>query len=221
MSLALYTSALIVWLIAIYNLAKIPWYLGWVNTPNYGLETSMPFHRMGYRGPKLTSHPTLFLAPHALMGAALLTLFGVYLVMEDTVPQFMHLYVAVSIVFGLHAIPERQGIPNRTKEGKPLNEVALTLLFSGTLLIFLGFPSVGMTISVLPLLGAAGMELSKPLKWCILRLLGREGPSISPDGDQPLPRNPNGYSGCPCGKFFDINNDVYPVLPEFRYTTIE
>lgn len=220
-------SAAILLLIAVYNLAKIPWYLGWLPTPAYGLETSMPFHWAGYRGPKLTSHPTLFLAPHAFMGSMLMTILAAYLVMSDDVrTTLIRIYVVVALVFGIHTIPERQGIPNRTKGGKPLNETAFALLCLGCLFILFDYQLIGLIITMIPLLGAAVLELSKPMKWGLQLLLRRDHDNVpssfhSPDGDQPLPRNPNGYSACPCAKFFDIDKEVYPVPPETHYMPIE
>ena len=201
--------AILLFVIAAYNVSKIPWYLGCVKTPSYGLEASIPFSLIGFRNRKLISHPTLFLAPHALMGSCLLSLFGIYM-LKGYSEWIGTAFFGLALVFVIHAFPERQGVPNRYS-GKPINQIA-----SGTVLLgcvvgwFLQMPQLGMAIAVLPLLGAAVLEAKGPIPFCLQKALGREVDSESPDGDSPLPRNMEGYTGCcPCAKFFDIDKSPY------------
>lgn len=116
-------------------------------------------------------------------------------------------FFGLAVVFALHAFPERAGVPNRTS-GQPLNEIAIGLVVIGCFLGWL-LPQVGMWIVVIPLLAAAVMEARGPIPYCIQKLMGQDPVSESPDGDSPLPRNMEGYTGCPCAKFFDIDKSVY------------
>lgn len=202
------TLGLLLYFIALYNVSKIPWYLGWIKTPDYGLEASITVSLIGFRSRKLIAHPTLFLAPHALMGAALLTLYGSYLIFGYS-KSIGNAFFAMGVIFALHAIPERNGVPNRYAQ-KPINEAAIVVLLAGCAIgYFAGKPQMGMSIGLLPLLFAAGLEARKPLPFCIQKALGKEVHAASLDGDQPLPRNKQGYSSCPCAKFFDIDDAPY------------
>lgn len=201
--------AVVLFVIAAYNLSKIPWYLGCLKTPSYGFEASVPFSLMGFRARKLISHPTLFLAPHALMGSCLLSLFGMFMLngYSETIGTA---FFGLAVAFVIHAYPERAGVPNRYS-GKPINQVASTTVLIGCVLgWFLNMPRLGMSIALVPLLGAAVLEAKGPIPFCVKKALGQSVESESPDGDSPLPRNMDGYTGiCPCAKFFDINKSVY------------
>lgn len=201
--------------LAAYNLSKLPWYLGLVGVPNYGLEASMPFHPLiGYRGSKLQSHPVLFLAPHVVMGSSLLTLFGLYL-RGDVDVDTSSIFLPLSLIFAVHVIPERSGIPNRSK-GLPLNEVCVAMILSAApaALFFsnaLLSKDTAMKICVVPCIGAAVMELL-PVIACAVKKIKTKGGYVatSEDGDKPLKRNMSGYSRCPFAKAVDITTQGYP-----------
>ena len=201
--------AILLFIIALYNLSKIPWYLGCLKTPSYGFEASVPFSPLGFRARKLISHPSLFLAPHALMGSCLLSLFGLYMLYGYS-KTLGKTFFGLAVVFVVHAYPERAGVPNRYS-GKPINQVASATVLIGCVLgWFLQMPQLGMSIALLPLLGAAVLEAKGPIPFCVKKALGQSVESESPDGDSPLPRNMDGYTGiCPCAKFFDIDKTVY------------
>jgi len=205
----------ILFLLAAYNLSKLPWYLGLAPVPKYGLETSMPFHGLiGFRGSKLQSHPVLFLAPHATMGSIALVLFGLYLRHDDNIITAYHrnFFIPLTVVFVLHAIPERSGVPNRTKK-LPLNEICCITNLSVAIIFYAGFLSLemAMKIAIIPFLGAAVMELL-PVISCIIKKIKTKGEfkCQSGDGDEPLKRNMSGYSGCPFAKAVDITTQGYP-----------
>lgn len=197
---------------AAYNISKLPWYIGasWIPIPNYGLEASMPLHSLiGFRGVKLGSHPVLFLAPHVVMGAVLLTLYSVFLLGVD----FDHrIYYALAVFFAIHVIPERAGFPNRTYF-LPCNEGAVALVFLGSALAMTGrvTENVGMHIVFAPMLAALVIEMG-PLLMCFGKQVLSNGKfqCESQDGNTPLMRNMNGYSGCPFAKRVDITTSEYP-----------
>lgn len=196
--------------LAAYNLSKLPWYLGMAPIPTYGLEASMPFHPLiGYRGFKLWSHPVLFLAPHAIMGSSLLILYGLYL---RGIQEFTTYFYSLAVVFAVHVIPERAGIPNRSK-GLPLNQVCIVTILSATALVLIDWVplNTGMNIVIVPCLGAPILELIPVIK-CAIKKLQTRGEYVceSPDGNTPLPRNMAGYSGCPFAMAVDITTQGYP-----------
>jgi len=214
MSLAIAFSNFL-FLLAAYNLSKLPWYLGVLPIPSYGLEVSMPFHSlMGYRGFKLWSHPVLFLAPHAIMGSSLLILYGLYLRGSNIVVGTY--FYALAVVFCLHVIPERAGIPNRSK-GIPLNQACIIIIWTTTALVVAGVvpQNVGINIVIVPCLGAPILELIPVLK-CFIQNIQTRGTykCTSPDGDTPLSRNMAGYSGCPFAKAVDITTLGYPATTQ-------
>jgi hypothetical protein len=201
----------ILFALAAYNLSKLPWYLGLAPVPEYGLEASMPFHTLiGYRGSKLQSHPVLFLVPHATMGSIILILFGLYL--RDNITTYNQFFLPLTVVFALHVIPERSGIPNRSK-GKPLNEVCFITILSVAAIFYAGFLSMemAMKIAFVPCLGASVLELL-PVISCAIKKVRTKGEfkCHSNDGDEPLKRNMSGYSGCPFAKTVDITTQGYP-----------
>lgn len=200
----------ILFVLAAYNLSKLPWYIGLAPVPEYGLEASMPFHTLiGYRGSKLQSHPVLFLAPHAIMGSIILILFGLYLRDITAYDQF---FVPLTVAFALHVIPERSGIPNRSK-GKPLNEFCFITILSVAAIFYAGFFSMETTMKIafVPCLGAPVLELL-PVISCAIKKIKTKGEfkCQSDDGDEPLKRNMSGYSGCPFAKAVDITIQGYP-----------
>lgn len=204
-------------IIAAYNLSKLPWYLGAAPIPSYGLEASMPFHPLiGLRGLKLWSHPVLFLAPHTIMGSTLLILFGLYLrgaaLLQEVGSAAYSYFYALAVVFALHVYPERAGIPNRSK-GIPLNQACIILILTATSLVLAGVipQDAGMKIVMVPCLGAPVLELISVIK-TIVNKITTKGTNVyeSPDGDTPLPRNMAGYSGCPFAKACDITTQGYP-----------
>jgi len=200
----------ILFALAAYNLSKLPWYLGLMPVPKYGLEASMPFHSLiGYRGSKLQSHPVLFLAPHATMGSTILILFGLHLRGVTVHDKF---FLPLAVIFALHAFPERSGIPNRSK-GMPLNEACVAILLSVAAFVRTGYISAetGMNIGIVPCLGAAVLELLRVIS-CAVKKVRSNGEYIckSKDGDEPLKRNMSGYSNCPFAKALDITTQGYP-----------
>lgn len=197
-------------ILAAYNLSKLPWYVGIFPIPSYGLEASMPFHFLvGYRGSKLWSHPVLFLAPHAIMGSALLIMFGLYLRGNE---HLVSSFYALAVIFALHVIPERAGIPNRSK-GMPLNQACfVTILTVAGLVVAGAIPqNIGMNIIIVPCLGAPILELL-PVISCAVKKIKSKGEYVckSADGDTPLLRNMHGYSSCPFAKAVDISTNEYP-----------
>ena len=195
--------------LAAYNLSKLPWYVGVMPIPAYGLESSMPFHPLiGYRGYKLWSHPVLFLTPHTIMGSSLLIMYG--LALRDMQNLTLTFY-ALAVLFALHVIPERAGIPNRSK-GLPLNQVCIIMVLTASSLAAAGLISLemGMNIIIVPCLGAAILELIPVIKWAIKKVQNPDYMCESPDGYAPLERNMNGYSGCcPFAKAVDITTQGY------------
>ena len=148
------------------------------------------------------------------MGAALLALYAIYLLYgySDWIGRA---YFGVCVIFSIHAIPERNGVPNRYA-GKPINEAAIVVVLAGCITGWF-YPQIGMSVALVPLLFAAVLEAKKPLPFCIKKALGKEVYAESEDGDEPLPRNRQGYTGCPCAKFFDIDDSPY----EASYTPIQ
>jgi len=200
--------------LAAYNLSKLPWYLGFLSIPSYGMEASMPFHMLaGYRGSKLWSHPVLFLAPHALMGSTLLILHAMYLLLEDDKsPASSATFFGLAILFATHVIPERAGIPDRSKK-LPLNEACIIIIFVGTVLTAAGLidEGVGRITVVVPCLGAPILELLPVIVFLGKKIKNPKYKASSKDGDKPLKRNMDGYSGiCPFAKNVDISTSEYP-----------
>lgn len=203
--------------LAAYNLSKLPWYLGLVPIPSYGLEASMPFHRWtGYRGSKLWSHPVLFLAPHAVMGSSLLVLHALYLLdyyrQDDNMLSSATAFFGLAAAFAVHVFPERAGIPNRSKK-LPLNEACMMTIAVGVGLVAAGIvdQGVGRTIVIVPCLGAPILELIPVLAHLVKKIGNSDYRAASKDGDQPLTRNMAGYSGiCPFARSVDISTRDYP-----------
>jgi len=203
--------AYFLFLLAAYNLFKLPWYLGLISIPSYGLEASMPFHSLiGYRGSKLWSHPVLFLAPHTIMGSSLLILYALHVLGKDAVSS--KFYFSLAILFAIHVIPERAGIPNRSKK-LPLNEACIVTIFLGTGLVLAGLinANVGRVVVIVPCLGAPIMELLPVISFAVKKIKNPDYKGESHDGDTPLTRNMSGYSGlCPFAKNVDISTREYP-----------
>lgn len=207
----------ILFILAGYNLSKLPWYTGIVSIPKYGLEASMPFHSIiGYRGSKLQSHPILFLTPHVIMGSIILILFGLYLRNDDddddSTSLVKTIFLPLTIIFAIHVIPERSGIPNRSK-GKPLNEFCIVTILSVAAIHLAGYLSreTAIKIAFVPCLGAPVLELL-PVISCFIKKIKSNGDykCQSDDGEEPLKRNMNGYSGCPFAKAIDVTTQGYP-----------
>jgi hypothetical protein len=197
--------------LAVYNLSKLPWYLGAAPIPSYGLETSIPLHPLiGYRSLKLWSHPVLFLAPHAIMGSSLLIMYAMHLRKKEVADSSY--FFALALVFALHVIPERAGIPTRVT-GLPLNQIAVGMILSTIALVFAHVLPihVGMMTVVLVCLTAPILELSKVLS-CIFKMIQGTYERTSPDepADAPMTRNMAGYSGCPFAKAMDVTLQGYP-----------
>lgn len=218
MSTAATVFAYTLYAIAAYNLTKLPWYCGLAPVPSYGLELSMPLHLLGYRAKKLQSHPFLFLFFHVIMGASILTLFGLRL-------QGRHLgewvgaenmdvvYFTLAIVFAVHAFPERSGVPNRTL-GKPLNEISIGIIFIAALLQYFGVFSstTNWSIVLAPCLAAGILELLPKVFIFFCKKISSGGSyrmDEGPEGDTPLAPNMTGYAGfCPCARALDPRPDV-------------
>jgi len=150
------------------------------------------------------------------MGAILMALFAIFL-WQGYSECLGKLYFGLCVVFAIHAIPERNGVPNRYAE-KPINEAAIVVVLVGCIIgYFFHYPRAGMVTAFVPLLCAALLEAKKPLPFCIQKALGKHPHAESEDGDTPLPRNMQGYTGCPCAKVFDIDESPY----EADYTPIE
>lgn len=170
----------------------------------------MPFHSLAdYRGPKLWSHPILFLAPHAVIGSTILILHALYLLDYNSSST---IFFPLAVFFAIHIIPERAGIPNRRKV-LPLNEMCVVLIFLGSSLFFSGFigEQLARSIVILPCLGAPILEILPVLSFLSKKAKHPTYKATSKDGNEPLKRNMDGYSGiCPFAKAFDISTKEYP-----------
>lgn len=207
-----YVLAYVIFALVGYNLSKLLWYLSILPVPESGLHASMPLHFTGYRGPKLQSHPVLFLSLHTIMGSTLLFMFAYYhLLSPTTAPDAVNVaFFALSAVFALHAVPERSGVPNRLR-GKPINEIAIAWILISVALFFtrLMSPSTGWSITFVPLIAAAVLELKAPIADAVKGIKTGNFVSKSPDTNPgPLPRNMAGYSGCPFSEMFEIGSPV-------------
>ena len=209
--------AAVLFVLAAYNLSKLPWYLGFVPIPSYGLEASMPFHLlMGYRGIKLWSHPVLFLAPHTIMGSSLLILHAMYLLdyhQDDAnLLSSATTFFGLAAVFAAHVFPERAGMPNRLRK-LPLNEACMITIAVGVGLAVADIvdQSVGRIIVIIPCLGAPVLELLPVFAYLFKKIKNPNYRATSKDGDKPLMRNMAGYSGiCPFARSVDISTSEYP-----------
>jgi hypothetical protein len=206
--------SLLLFVLAGYNLSKLPWYLGLAPIPSYGFEASLPFHALiKYRGSKLWSHPVLFLAPHAVMGSTLLILYAALDVLRvGRIAMGSEIFFALAVLFAVHIIPERAGIPNRSKR-LPLNEACIIIVLTGTALAAMGVveAGTGRTIVIVPCLGAPILELLPVMSFAIKKIRDPSYKGQSKDGDIPLKRNMKGYSGiCPFAKQVDISLSEYP-----------
>lgn len=204
--------------LAVYNLSKLPWYLGAAPIPSYGLETSIPLHPLiGYRSLKLWSHPVLFLAPHTIMGSSLLILYALHLRRsEEQADSWTPSgFLALALVFALHVIPERAGVPTRVT-GLPLNQIAIcTILLTIALVLARFIPiNIGMNIVISTCLTAPILELKKVISFVVQKIKSKgtfEYTSPDEPSNVPLSRNMAGYSGCPFAKAMDITTQGYPT----------
>ena len=86
--------------IAVYNVAKLPWYLGLLPTPEHGLESSVVmFALVGLRGHKMSAPPLLFFAPHTAAGSYLIWDYASFL--EGSISSSL-VWFAVATLFALH-----------------------------------------------------------------------------------------------------------------------
>ena len=207
--------------LAVYNLSKLPWYLGAAPIPSYGLETSIPLHPLiGYRSLKLWSHPVLFLAPHTIMGSSLLILYALHLRRSEEQADSWtpSCFLALALVFALHVIPERAGIPTRVT-GLPLNQIAICTILPTIALVFAHvIPiNVGMNIVISTCLTAPILELNKVIS-CVVKKIKTKGRMNTLHRMNqpmfPLSRNMAGYSGCPFAKAMDVTTQGYPSINE-------
>ena len=184
--------------IAAFNLTKIPAYV-LLAIPKEGLESSAALRAFGYRGRKLQSSPLLFLAPHTLMGSALLALHGAYLdgsAGTVAIPQFDRVFFGLCALFALHLWPERSGIPNRIAK-LPLNELAVGTVFAGCAAWWAGHADIGRWVCFAPLILAPVLEIFGIAKSLVLfaKAGGRFDP---PEGHKPIRPNPHGYPHFRC-----------------------
>ena len=220
--------AYFLFVIVAYNVTKLPWYLGLVKIPSYGLESSISVHAIcpQYRSSKLQSHPVLFLVPHLLLGCANLTLFGMYLLGWGNVDTVVMAYFICITVHAIHILPERSGIPNRTRPNKPINEASIVVALLGVVLYYFQWTSTltAMIISFLPSLGAPLLEAKGALAYVFTSFRTGDWSCESPETDDidpniPIAKNMAGYYGlCPCADSIDPTRSV---RRSSTYTPIE
>jgi hypothetical protein len=210
--------AYVLYALAAYNLIKLPWFCGIIPVPSYGLEISMPLHYFGFRSYRLQSHPFFFVFFHIIMGASILIMYGLRL--QGCEWDHMDvIYFTVAVVFAIHVIPERSGVPNRVFFGG-LNESCMVQIFAAATLQYFGIwaGTIDWSIVLAPCLVAIVMELlpdgfiflyHKIVSGGTYRMEGTEGT------EEPLPPNMKGYSGlCPCASYFDPRPIRYETIKD-------
>jgi hypothetical protein len=131
-------TVLTIWWI-LTNIAKVPFYLlehqPATNVsypsgdPPFGMESTVVLRWAGYRSKKIAADPLLFLAPHTVMGCALLGMWVLVLLDDVDLKRLSPAFFAVAAVFAAHILPVRNGVPNR-ELNLPINELLCTIIFT-------------------------------------------------------------------------------------------
>ena len=101
----------------------------------FGMELApMATYMWGQRSLKIFVDPYLFLGPHSIMGTSLLSIWVSILRGWTTKETGGKYFFTILIPFCLHIIPVCKGIPNRTRNGAPINELSIALCLLGSVI---------------------------------------------------------------------------------------
>ena len=130
-----------------WQLMNLPMYAGLMVLPatsvtnatlggnTFGMELApMANYLWGQRGLKIFVDPYLFLGPHSIMGTALLSIWIAVLrgwMSKETAGKY---FFPILFPFCFHILPVSKGIPNRTRNGLPINELSCVMCLIGAVI---------------------------------------------------------------------------------------